>query len=123
VPVVQRAVLLFTPFSIGQPDWHVEPLASAPVVALLQAAVLVGFFVLSLVAGHRLSVRTYPDPRRASRALIPFAALAFAFAAAGFLADAFVDLDAFAAVTTARARLDWLMGASQAGRGASSSSS
>jgi hypothetical protein len=43
----------------------------------------------------------------------PFHALGeldvFAFAAAGFLADAFVDLDAFAAGTTARASLDRLM--------------
>src|SRR5712692_7831176 len=37
----------------------------------------------------------------------------FAFAAAGFLADAFVDLDAFAAGTMARPSLDRLMGASR----------
>ena len=47
----------------------------------------------------------------------------FAFAAAGFLADAFVDSDAFAAGTTARASLDRLMGVSRAGRRASRPSS
>jgi hypothetical protein len=85
VPVVQRAVARFTPFSLGVPDWEVPALAPEPVVALLQVAFLVGFFVLSLRAGHRLSLRLYPDARVASRAWIPMAGLALLFTLAGIL--------------------------------------
>ena len=46
---------------------------------------LVGFFVLSLVAGHRLSLNVYPDPRTASRALLPMAALALLFTVVGIV--------------------------------------
>ncbi|MBI1737386.1 MAG: 4Fe-4S binding protein, partial [Candidatus Rokubacteria bacterium] len=79
LPAVQRAVARYTPISIGEPDWHVLPLAPEPVVGLLQMAIIVGFFGLSLVAGHRLALRMYPDSRAASRALLPFAALSLAF--------------------------------------------
>jgi hypothetical protein len=85
VPVVQRAVAVYTPFSVGVPDWDIRPLAPEPVVALLQMAFLVGFFILSLGAGHRLSLRVYGDARVASRAWIPMAALALAFTLAGIL--------------------------------------
>ena len=85
VPVVQRAVALHTPLSLGEPDWQAAPLATAEVVALLQMTVLVGFFVLSLVAGHRLSLRAYPDVRRASRAFVPLAVLSFVFTVAGIV--------------------------------------
>ena len=44
---------------------------------------VVGFFFFSLIAGHRLSLRAYPDPRTASLALMPMAALAFIFTVAG----------------------------------------
>jgi hypothetical protein len=48
-------------------------------------AFLVGFFVLSLQAGHRLSLRLYPDARVASRAWIPMAGLALVFTLTGIL--------------------------------------
>jgi hypothetical protein len=83
LPAVQRAVARYTPMSIGEPDWHVLPLVPEPVVGLLQMAVVVGFFTLSLVAGHRLALRTYPDAHAAGRALSPFAALSFALTVAG----------------------------------------
>ncbi|MBI4609250.1 MAG: 4Fe-4S binding protein, partial [Candidatus Rokubacteria bacterium] len=85
VPVVQRAVALYTPFSLGEPDWQVLPLAAEPVVTFLQMAVVVGSFALSLAAGHRLALRFYPDPRTASRALIPMAALSLVFTVAGIV--------------------------------------
>ena len=85
VPVVQRAVALYTPLSLGAPDWQVLPLAPGPAVALGQMAVVVGFFVLSLVAGHRLSLRVYPDSHTASRAFVPMAALALLFTLAGIV--------------------------------------
>jgi hypothetical protein len=84
VPAAQRAAALYTPFFLGEPDWQLTA-APEPVVAFLQVAVLVGFFVLSLVAGHRLSAGAYRDPRTAGRAWAPMAALSFAFTAAGIV--------------------------------------
>ncbi|MBI4391710.1 MAG: 4Fe-4S binding protein, partial [candidate division NC10 bacterium] len=85
VPAVQRAAARYTPFSLGQPDWEVLPLAAEPVIGLLQMTAVVAFFMLSLVAGYRLSLHAYPDPRTASRALIPMAALSFAFTVASIV--------------------------------------
>ncbi len=85
VPVIQRAVAVYTPFSLGSPDWQSLPLAPEPVVAFVQMALIVGFFFLSLLAGHRLSLRLYADPRTSSRALIPMAALSFLFTVAGIV--------------------------------------
>ena len=79
VPVVQRAAALYTPVWLGEPDWRVDPIAPDAAVALLQVGVLVGFFVVSLIAGHRLSLRAYPDRRTALRAVLPFVVLSFAF--------------------------------------------
>jgi hypothetical protein len=80
VPVVQRAAALYTPFWLGEPDWQVAPIAPEAVVGLLQTAVVVLCFAVSLLAGHRLSLRAYVDRRAALRAVIPFAVLSFAFA-------------------------------------------
>ncbi|OGK80900.1 MAG: hypothetical protein A2X52_15595 [Candidatus Rokubacteria bacterium GWC2_70_16] len=85
VPAVQRAVAIYTPLWLGVPDWSPAPLASEAVVGLLQMGILAGFFVLSLVAGQRTALRVYPDPRAASRALAPMAALSFAFTVAGIV--------------------------------------
>jgi polyferredoxin len=82
VPAAQRALALYTPLSLGEPSWQ-SVTAPAGVVSLLQMAVLVAFFVLSLVAGHRLSAVSYPDRRTAGRALAPMAVLSFVFTAAG----------------------------------------
>ena len=85
VPVVQRALFVYTPLSLGEPDWQVHALAPPTAVGLLQAAVLAGFFVLSLVTGHRLAGRAYGDGRVAARAMVPMVALAFAFTALGIV--------------------------------------
>jgi hypothetical protein len=85
VPGVQRAVALYTPWSLGQPDWQHAPLAPEAVVALLQVVIIVGFFVLSLVAGHRLSGSAYADPRAAGRAFVPMAALSCVFTVAAIV--------------------------------------
>ncbi|MBI4635783.1 MAG: 4Fe-4S binding protein [Candidatus Rokubacteria bacterium] len=85
VPAVQRTVMVLTPFSLGEPDWRALPLASEAVVGLFQMVALVGFFALSLLAGHRLSIRAYADRRTASRALVPFAVLSLIFTVAGIV--------------------------------------
>lgn len=85
VPAIQRAVALYTPLSLGAPDWQTGPLAPEPVVQFLQMAVMVALFVLSLVAGQRMSVRVYPDARTASRALAPMVLLSLAFTVVGIV--------------------------------------
>jgi 4Fe-4S binding protein len=83
VPAVQRAVAVYTPWSLGEPSWQTGPLAPAPVVWLVQMSILVAFFVLSLVVGYRLALRAYADPRAAGRAFAPMAALSLLFTVAG----------------------------------------
>jgi polyferredoxin len=85
VPVVQRVVSVYTPWSLGEPDWQRAPLAPEAVIAVLQVAIIVGFFVLSLIAGHRLSAGAYSDPRAASRALLPMAVLSCLFTVAAIV--------------------------------------
>jgi hypothetical protein len=79
------ASALYTPFSVGVADWRVMPLAPQAVVSLLQVAIVVAFFGLSLVAGHRLTLRTYPDARSASRAFLPMAAIVLGFTLVGLV--------------------------------------
>ena len=85
VPAVQRAAALWTPFSLGEPDWRGTAQAPEAVVGFLQVAVLVAFFVLSLLAAHRLSAREYADPRAAGRAVVPFVVLSLVFTVAGIV--------------------------------------
>jgi hypothetical protein len=85
VPVVQRAAALYTPLSLGEPDWQPAPLAPEPVVGFLQLGIVVAFFVLSLVAGHRLAAGAYGHTRAASRALVPMAVLACVFTVAAIV--------------------------------------
>jgi ferredoxin len=85
VPAAQRAIALYTPWSLGEPVWPAPALAPVAVVSLLQTAVLIGFFILSLVAGHRLALRAYPDPRVAAGAVIPMAVLSLMFTVIGIV--------------------------------------
>jgi len=85
VPVVQRVAVLYTPFFLGDPDWQRSPLAPEAVVAFLQVAIVIGFFLLSLTVGYRLSTSAYADPRAASRAFLPMATLSCLFTAAALV--------------------------------------
>lgn len=85
VPAVQRAVSLYTPWTIGEPDWRIAALAGATVVSGLQMVVIVGFFLVSLLAGHRLSLSVYTDRHVASRAVVPFVLLSLLFMVAGIV--------------------------------------
>jgi len=85
VPAVQRAVSVFTPWMLGQPDWHVSALASAPAINVLQVMIITGFFVLSLTSGHHLALAVYADRRVAGRVMVPFVVLALLFVTAGVI--------------------------------------
>jgi len=85
VPAVERAVSVFTPWMIGQPDAHVGALATASAINVLQVIIVAAFFGLSLLAGHRLALTIYTDRRVAGRAIVPFVVLALIFVAAGVI--------------------------------------
>lgn len=79
VPAFQRFVNLYTPFSLGEPNWS---LASATMVGpgtlyVLQMALLLVFYGFSLYAGYRLSLKLYGDSRVSFRAFIPMVAVSF----------------------------------------------
>lgn len=79
VPAIQQTVLRYTPFSLGIPDWQVAPLVSPDVIPWLQVGLLLGAFVLSLVAGYKLAVHFYGQGEVAGRAVIPVATLSLFF--------------------------------------------
>jgi hypothetical protein len=83
VAATQRAVALYTPWSLGQPAWDDLALAPASVVLLLQVSVVVVLFAFSLLAGHRLALRLYADPAVALRALVPMVLLALLLTGVG----------------------------------------
>ena len=85
VPAVQRAVALYTPFCSGPRTGAPRRSLRSRWWRLLQVAIVVAFFGLSLVAGHRLALRTYPDARTASRAFLPMAGIALVFTLVGLV--------------------------------------
>jgi hypothetical protein len=77
VPAVQRFINIYTPFSAGEPDWLLaaEPLIDASFLYWIQMSLLLIFFVYSLYAGYRLSLKNYKDGSIAFRALLPMIVL------------------------------------------------
>jgi polyferredoxin len=85
VAALQRAVGVFTPWSLGEPDWAALALAPPPVVLVAQVGILVLLFALSLRAGCRLSLGLYPDAALAARAAVPMTLLALGFTVLGIV--------------------------------------
>jgi polyferredoxin len=77
VPAVQRFINIYTPFNAGEPDWLLaaEPLIDPSFLYWIQMSLLLIFFVYSLYAGYRLSLKNYKDGSIAFRALLPMVAL------------------------------------------------
>ncbi len=77
IPAVQRAINIYTPFSAGEPDWLMaaEPLIDPSFLYWIQMSLLLIFFVYSLYAGYRLSLKNYKDGSIAFRALLPMVVL------------------------------------------------
>jgi hypothetical protein len=80
VPAVQRAVNIYTPFNAGEPNWLLasEPFVGPVSLYWLQMGLLLVFYVFSLYAGHKLSLKNYKNGRIAFRALLPMVVLSFA---------------------------------------------
>lgn len=82
---LQRAVRVFTPWSLGEPDWSALAVAPPVVVLLVQVAIVTSLFALSMVAGRRLSSSLYDDAAVAARAQLPMTILVLTFTAAAIL--------------------------------------
>ena len=79
VPVVQRFVNVFTPFSLGDPVWEVTSLLDGSAIHLLQMGLLLLFFALSIRVGQRLISNVYGNDAAAGRVLAPMVILALIF--------------------------------------------
>jgi polyferredoxin len=79
VPAVKRAVNIYTPFYVGEPDWQLgaKPLIEHAVLYWIQMGIFFVFFGFSLYAGYRLAMMNYRDSRTAFRALIPMIVFSF----------------------------------------------
>jgi polyferredoxin len=77
LPAVQRFINNYTPFSAGEPNWLLaaEPLVDPFSLYWIQMSLLLTFFVYSLYAGYRLSLRNYKNGNVAFRALVPMVLL------------------------------------------------
>ncbi|GAB4387644.1 MAG: hypothetical protein Kow0025_02380 [Thermodesulfovibrionales bacterium] len=82
-PAFQRALNLYTPFSLGEPDWQMASMTLLGPGALYawQMALLLVFHGFALYSGYRLSLNLYGDSRVALRAFAPMALAAFALMA------------------------------------------
>jgi hypothetical protein len=79
VPVVQRFVNVFTPFSLGDPVWEVTSLLDGATIHLLQMGLLLLFFAFSIRVGQQLISNFYGNDAAAGRVLAPMVVLALIF--------------------------------------------
>jgi len=71
VPVLQRTINRFTPFSAGVPVWSLPPLLPHEVVYWMQMLLFMGFYGVSLYAGARLARRYFSSAETTFRAAAP----------------------------------------------------
>jgi hypothetical protein len=81
VPAFQRAVNVYTPFHLGDPNWQLAaaPLIDGAFLYWIQMGILAIMYFFSLFAGYRLSANNFGDRSMAFRALAPMTLLSFAF--------------------------------------------
>jgi polyferredoxin len=79
IPVLQRAVIEFTPFSFGEPNWLIatESIVSPSVLYMLQMGLLLVFYGFSLYAGYRITIKEFGSPETALKALTPMLIVSF----------------------------------------------
>ncbi|HEB02539.1 MAG TPA: 4Fe-4S binding protein [Nitrospirae bacterium] len=79
VPALQRAVLKYTSFSLGEPDWQFAAMTIVDGAFLywMQMGIFAVFYVFSIYSGYRLSLNNYEDRSTAFRALVPMLVLSF----------------------------------------------
>ena len=79
VPAMQRAVLKYTQFPLGEPNWGLAAMTIVDGAFLywMQMGIFAVFYVFSIYAGYRLSLNNYADRSTAFRALVPMLVLSF----------------------------------------------
>ena len=79
IPVFQRTVIEFTPFSFGEPNWLIatESIVSPSVLYMLQMGLLLVFYGFSLYAGYRLTIKQFGNSGSALKALTPMLIVSF----------------------------------------------
>lgn len=77
LPALQRSINKYTFLNAGEPNWLLaaEPLIDPSFLYWMQMLLLLVFFVYSLYAGYRLSIKNYKDSPTAFRALLPMVVL------------------------------------------------
>jgi hypothetical protein len=77
LPALQRFFNNYTPLDAGEPNWLLaaEPLIDPSFLYWIQMSLLLVFFVYSLYAGYRLSIKNYKDSSIAFRAVLPMVIL------------------------------------------------
>ncbi len=81
VPAFQRALLKYTPLSLGEPNWQfaARTIVDGTFLYWIQMSIFAVFYVFSIYAGYRLSISNYNDRNMAFRALVPMLVLSFIF--------------------------------------------
>jgi polyferredoxin len=79
IPAVQRAVITFTPFSFGEPNWLIatESVVGPSLLYMLQMGLLLVFYAFSLYTGYRLAFKQYTKPGTSLKALLPMLMVSF----------------------------------------------
>ncbi len=83
VPAFQRAMNIYTPFYMGEPQWQLAAMSLIDGTFLywIQMSIFVIMYFFSILAGYRLSLNNFSDRVNAFRALAPMVALSFALMA------------------------------------------
>jgi hypothetical protein len=81
IPAIQRTVLKYTAFSLGEPNWQYASMTIVDGTFLywIQMTIFAIFYIFSIYAGYRLSLNNYNDRSTAFRALVPMLLLSFVF--------------------------------------------
>jgi ferredoxin len=78
-PAFRHALAGYGFWTVGEPDWQAQPLASLDIVYALQMLLLLAGLIFSVVAGHRLAAKLFSRQEDGGRALVPFVLLAVFF--------------------------------------------
>ena len=79
IPVVQRTIAKYTPFTPGNAQWYTPVIVSDLGVYWLQMGTLIVFYLASVYLGYRIALGSSPDRQTALRTVLPMVALSLAF--------------------------------------------
>jgi ferredoxin len=77
IPVFQQLLLDLHIGLLGQPNWTLGALLPLPVIDAVEAALLLGGYVVSVVVARRIAGQLYSMPGKTQLAVVPYALLMF----------------------------------------------